>query len=364
MARSNAWSARLLQSGPEATRAAKRLAREHPSDGESWRGSLAGPRARRATRAGGPARVPRQAQAGLVGLKRLSLPRRRGRPRRHDVLRGADAAAARTTRTSSACRRPARAFSPARTRSVRCWRGSRRASRDARSASSRRLIGARRHDRSRRRSSASRTANRVLVLARFLQGSGELRARGRRASRWLVADAPPNARGRLIGSAMGVAIFGAMLGPVIGGIASVDEHRGDVRRRRAASASGLAVWACATLVRSTSRAASLCRSFCVRADEVSMLTSAGFVALPAISFGALGVLARSTSDALGLGAVAISGGLARRGLVRGDRGAAGRLRSRTAVGGSCRSCSSGGRRSVLRPSCAVLDARLVDVTRR
>src|SRR5439155_22495805 len=60
----------------------------------------------------------------------------------------------------------------------------------------------------------------LLDTARFLQGFASA-CSWTAGLAWLVADSPAASRGRLIGTAMGAAIFGAMLGPVFGGIASV-----------------------------------------------------------------------------------------------------------------------------------------------
>ena len=38
---------------------------------------------------------------------------------------------------------------------------------------------------------------------------------------WLVSVSPPERRGQMIGSALGAAIVGVLLGPVLGGAASV-----------------------------------------------------------------------------------------------------------------------------------------------
>ena len=53
----------------------------------------------------------------------------------------------------------------------------------------------------------------LLDTARFLQGAASS-CSWTAGLAWLIADAPANSRGRLIGSAMGVAIFGAMLAPM------------------------------------------------------------------------------------------------------------------------------------------------------
>ena len=60
----------------------------------------------------------------------------------------------------------------------------------------------------------------MLDLARFLQGVGSAFA-WTAALAWLIAVAPPQRRGQLIGTVLGVAIAGALFGPVLGGIASV-----------------------------------------------------------------------------------------------------------------------------------------------
>ena len=114
----------------------------------------------------------------------------------------------------------------------------------------------------------------------------------------------PNARGRLIGSAMGVAIFGAMLGPVIGGIASLTSTEATFGGI-ALVGLGLAAWAAATSTQRTPSGQPVSKLFGALAKR-RMLASVWLVALPSISFGALGVLAPLQLHDLGLGAVAIS----------------------------------------------------------
>ena len=60
----------------------------------------------------------------------------------------------------------------------------------------------------------------LLGVARFVQGVGSsLSWAG--ALAWLVAAAPRERRGELIGTTMGAAVFGALIGPVLGAIATV-----------------------------------------------------------------------------------------------------------------------------------------------
>jgi len=60
----------------------------------------------------------------------------------------------------------------------------------------------------------------MLGGARFLQGVGSALSWSG-ALAWLVAAAPRERRGELIGATMGAAVFGALCGPVIGAIATV-----------------------------------------------------------------------------------------------------------------------------------------------
>ncbi len=58
-----------------------------------------------------------------------------------------------------------------------------------------------------------------LAAARFVQGAGSAFAWAG-AFAWLLAAAPRERRGELIGTAMGAAVFGALFGPVVGALAA------------------------------------------------------------------------------------------------------------------------------------------------
>jgi MFS family permease len=143
----------------------------------------------------------------------------------------------------------------------------------------------------------------LLDTARFLQGAASS-CSWTAGLAWLIADAPANARGKLIGSAMGVAIFGAMLGPVIGGIASVTSPQATFGGI-ACVGLGLAAWAAATSSQREPSGQPVSMLFSALTKR-GMLASVWLVALPSISFGALGVLAPLRLHDLGLGGVAIS----------------------------------------------------------
>jgi MFS family permease len=143
----------------------------------------------------------------------------------------------------------------------------------------------------------------LLDTARFLQGAASS-CSWTAGLAWLIADSPANARGKLIGSAMGVAIFGAMLGPVIGGIASITSTQATFGGI-ACIGLALAAWAAATSSQREPSGQPVSMLFSALTKR-GMLASVWLVALPSISFGALGVLAPLRLHDLGLGAVGIS----------------------------------------------------------
>jgi MFS family permease len=142
----------------------------------------------------------------------------------------------------------------------------------------------------------------VLDLARFLQGCSSALS-WTAAFAWLIAAAPPQRRGELIGAGMGAAIFGALFGPVVGGVAALTSTEvafGSV----AVLAFGLGLWAWRTPSFPATGRQPLRLLFRALLDP-RIVTGAWFVALPALFFGTLGVLAPLRLDDLGFGALAI-----------------------------------------------------------
>ena len=122
---------------------------------------------------------------------------------------------------------------------------------------------------------------------------------------WLVSEAPADRRGLLIGTAMSAAIVGALFGPVLGGIAAV------VGTEVAFAAVGvlglvLAAWAASTPAARPERPQPLSMLWAAMRDR-AVLGSVWFVALPALLFSTMGVLASLRLDELGMTAVAIGG---------------------------------------------------------
>ena len=141
-----------------------------------------------------------------------------------------------------------------------------------------------------------------LDAARFAQGvASAFTWTG--AIAWLVAEAPADRRGRLIGRAFAAAVVGALFGPVIGGIASI-AGIGWTFGVIACLSLGLVAWAAATPARRPAEMQGpmvLIRTLA----QPRMLGACWFVVLPALLFGVLSVLAPLRLSALGFGAVAI-----------------------------------------------------------
>lgn len=143
----------------------------------------------------------------------------------------------------------------------------------------------------------------TLLLARFVQGGGSAFTWAGAFS-WLLATAPRERRGELLGSAMGAAIFGALFGPVVGASAALAG-----RVPIFGALAGLAVvLAVATLQLEPAAAertsATALRRALGNRHFVSGLT---LMALPSLLFGILGTLGPLHLAAAGWGAAAIGG---------------------------------------------------------
>jgi MFS family permease len=141
-----------------------------------------------------------------------------------------------------------------------------------------------------------------LDAARFAQGLASAFS-WTGALAWLVAAAPTERRGALIGQAFAAAVAGALFGPVLGGVASV-AGTGWTFALVGLAELVLAGWALATPAERPARGQG--PGPMIRAlREPPMMAGAWFVVLPALLFGTLGVLAPLRLSALGWGAVAI-----------------------------------------------------------
>src|SRR5436190_14629425 len=127
----------------------------------------------------------------------------------------------------------------------------------------------------------------TLFAARLLQG-GASAFTWAGAFAWLLAAAPRERRGELLGSAMGAAIFGALFGPVIGAAAAL-AGRAAIFSGLAGLALVLAVWTLRleTAPRGeTPSASALLRAFRNRQFTAGL----ALMALPSLLFGILSVL--------------------------------------------------------------------------
>jgi MFS family permease len=142
----------------------------------------------------------------------------------------------------------------------------------------------------------------ALDLARFMQGvSSAFSWTGSLA--WLVAASPAGRRGRLIGSAFGTAIAGALFGPVLGAIAS---YTGTGPAFTAVAVLAVVLAAAAWRTPAATPASPqpvrmLFRSLLIRRIQVPMW----LCVLPALLFGNLSVLAPLRLSDLGWSAAAV-----------------------------------------------------------
>src|SRR5919108_483999 len=144
----------------------------------------------------------------------------------------------------------------------------------------------------------------VLYAARFGQGVGSALAwTGGLA--WLVAAAPRERRGELIGITMGAAVAGALLGPVLGGAASL---AGPAAAFAVVAGIGvvLAGWAWATPAFQPAEEPQSSRALFGAFREREVVSAFWLVSLAAFLLGVISVVAPLRLDGLGWGALGIS----------------------------------------------------------
>jgi MFS family permease len=139
----------------------------------------------------------------------------------------------------------------------------------------------------------------VLGAARFIQGIGSAFSWAG-ALAWLVAVAPRERRGAVIGTTMGAAVFGALLGPVVGAVATLVGVRATF-----VGIAGLGLALCAWVFATPGAPAQRQSLSALRRADAVLAGAMWLLILPALLFGVLDVLAPLKLHHFGWGGVAI-----------------------------------------------------------
>ncbi len=142
----------------------------------------------------------------------------------------------------------------------------------------------------------------TLALARLAQGLGSAFTWAG-AFTWLLARTPRERRGEMIGTALGAAIFGALFGPMLGGIAG---WVGDAPTFLGFAAAMLVILVFALREEDAPAEPQRVNAIGPALREPRFAVGIWLMALPALLFGVLSVLAPLELDALGWSAIAIA----------------------------------------------------------